>query len=137
MRVVIDTNILVASLSSNSKNYWIIEALLDKKIELCLTNDILLEYEEVLKIKYSALVADAFLASLKDLSNVYEIQVHFQWSIIQTDSDDNKFVDCAIAGNVDFLISNDKHFSILKTIDFPKLNLLRLEEFEDFYKNNL
>ena len=137
MRVVFDTNILVASLSSNSKNYWIIEALLDKKIELCLTNDILLEYEEVLKIKYSALVADAFLASLKDLSNVYEIQVHFQWSIIQTDSDDNKFVDCAIAGNVDFLISNDKHFSILKTIDFPKLNLLRLEEFEDFYKNNL
>jgi putative PIN family toxin of toxin-antitoxin system len=137
MRVVIDTNILVASLSSNSKNYWIIEALLDKKIELCLTNDILLEYEEVLKIKYSALVADAFLASLKDLSNVYEIQVHFQWSIIQTDSDDNKFVDCAIAGNVDFLISNDKHFSILKTIDFPKLNLLRLEEFEEFYKNNL
>nr|WP_299423279.1 putative toxin-antitoxin system toxin component, PIN family [uncultured Emticicia sp.] len=137
MRVVIDTNILVASLSSNSKNYWIIEALLDKKIELCLTNDILLEYEEVLKIKYSALVADAFLASLKDLSNVYEIQVYFQWSIIQTDSDDNKFVDCAIAGNVDFLISNDKHFSILKTIDFPKLNLLRLEEFEEFYKNNL
>jgi len=137
MRVVIDTNILVASLSSNSKNYWIIEALLDKKIELCLTNDILLEYEEVLKIKYSALVADAFLTSLKDLSNVYEIQVHFQWSIIQTDSDDNKFVDCAIAGNVDFLISNDKHFSILKTIDFPKLNLLRLEEFEEFYKNNL
>jgi predicted nucleic acid-binding protein len=83
------------------------------------------------------LVADAFLTSLKDLSNVYEIQVHFQWSIIQTDSDDNKFVDCAIAGNVDFLISNDKHFSILKTIDFPKLNLLRLEEFEEFYKNNL
>lgn len=91
----------------------------------------------VAKIKYSAFVADAFLTSLKDLSNVYEIQVHFQWNIIQTDPDDNKFVDCAIAGNVDFLISNDKHFSVLKTIDFPKLNLLRLEEFEEFYKNNL
>jgi uncharacterized protein len=46
-------------------------------------------------------------------------------------------VDCTIAGNVDYLISNDKHFSILKTIDFPKLNLLRLEEFEDIYKNEL
>jgi predicted nucleic acid-binding protein len=68
---------------------------------------------------------------------MYEIQVHFQWNIIQTDPDDNKFVDCAIAGNVGFLISNDKHFSVLKTIDFPKLNLLRLEEFEEFYKNNL
>ena len=137
MKIVIDTNIFVASLSSNSKNHWLVEALLEKKFELCLTNEILLEYEEILKNKYASFVADAFLTSLKDLSNVCEIQVHFQWDIIQIDPDDNKFVDCAIAGNVDFLISNDKHFNILKTIDFPKLNLLRLEEFEDIYKNEL
>jgi putative PIN family toxin of toxin-antitoxin system len=137
MRVVIDTNIFVASLSSNSKNYWIIEALLDKKIELYLTNDILLEYEEILKIKYSAFVADAFLTSLKDLSNVYQIQVHFQWNIIQTDPDDNKFVDCAIAGNVDFLVTNDKHFYSLKNLDFPKISVMNIEEIEQYINGGL
>jgi len=44
---------------------------------------------------------------------------------------DNKFVDCAIAGNVDYLVSNDKHFNCLKKIDFPKLNLLSIDEFMD------
>jgi predicted nucleic acid-binding protein len=45
--------------------------------------------------------------------------------------DDNKFVDCAIAGNADYLVSNDKHFNCLKNIEFPKLNLLNIDEFMD------
>jgi uncharacterized protein len=46
--------------------------------------------------------------------------------------DDNKFVDCAIAGNADYLIINDKHFNCLKTIEFPKLSLLNIDGFMDF-----
>jgi uncharacterized protein len=41
-----------------------------------------------------------------------------------------KFVDCAIAANADWLITNDKHFNILKDIDFPVVNIIRLEDFE-------
>jgi predicted nucleic acid-binding protein len=45
------------------------------------------------------------------------------------DIDDNKFVNCAFAGNVHFLVSNDKHFNILKTTPFPKIPLLSITEF--------
>ena len=39
------------------------------------------------------------------------------------------FVDCAIAGQAEFLVSNDKHFAALKDVDFPAVNIIRLQEF--------
>jgi len=57
--------------------------------------------------------------------------------LISIDADDNKYVDCAIAGDALCLVSNDKHFSVLKTIGFPKVNWLVLAEFEEKYKELL
>ncbi len=57
--------------------------------------------------------------------------------MIQSDPDDNKFVDCAVAGNVDFLVTNDKHYNILKTIGFPPINVISLEEFEEIWWGDL
>jgi predicted nucleic acid-binding protein len=48
--------------------------------------------------------------------------------------DDNKFVDCAISSNADYLLTNDKDFNILKTIAFLKVNVVNIDEFKkDFY----
>jgi len=46
------------------------------------------------------------------------------------DEDDNKFVDCAIAANADYFIAHDKDFNILKQTDFPKINVVNLNEFK-------
>ena len=43
--------------------------------------------------------------------------------------DDNKFVDCAFASNAEFLVSEDRHFDVLKSITFPHLNLINMDEF--------
>ena len=45
------------------------------------------------------------------------------------------FVDCAIAANADFLVTNDTHFNILKTIAFPKVNTISLQEFIPLLQN--
>jgi len=45
--------------------------------------------------------------------------------------DDNKFVDCYIASGAHYLITHDSHFSILKSVAFPKVNsdgLARMKE---------
>ena len=104
--------------------------LLSKLLDLYVTNDVLLEYEEIISRKYSESVAENFLKTLKEASNVYLTEVHYKFNLIQSDPDDNKFVDCAIAASVDFLITNDKHFNVLKDVPFPKVNITRLEEFE-------
>jgi predicted nucleic acid-binding protein len=38
-------------------------------------------------------------------------------------------VDCAIAANAGYIITNDAHFNMLKNITFPKVNMLTLQAF--------
>jgi len=126
---VIDTNILVSALSSKSQNHWLVELLLEEKLELSVTEDILLEYEEVLKTKYSDNVASNFLLALRELPNVFYLRVFFRWNLI-SDADDNKFIDCYVASGAHYLITHDSHFSILKSVVFPKINVVSPEEFK-------
>jgi uncharacterized protein len=57
--------------------------------------------------------------------------------LIAEDLNNNKFVDCAIASNAICLVSNDNHFQVLKKIDFPKVTIFTLSEFEAKYKTIL
>lgn len=51
------------------------------------------------------------------------------FNLIKSDPDDNKFVDCAICGNAEYIVSNDAHFKILNEIDFPKVRVVRIEDY--------
>jgi uncharacterized protein len=132
-KTVIDTNVLVSSLSSKSIHHWVIELLLEEKLDLYITDEILFEYEEVLKAKYSEGVATNFLTALKELPNVHFVKIYFRWTLIN-DPDNNKFVDCYIAAGANYLLSQDSHFSILKQINFPRVNVMRPDEFQSTIK---
>jgi predicted nucleic acid-binding protein len=66
---------------------------------------------------------------LLSLDNLNKVDVHFEWNLIDKDPDDNKYVDAAIVGLADFIVTNDQHFKILASIDFPKVSILSIEEF--------
>ena len=133
LKIVIDFNVLVSALSSKSNYHWLLELLLEEKFDLYITDEIFFEYEEVLKAKYSDTVATNFLTALKELPNVYFTHVHFRWNLI-SDADDNKFVDCYVAAGANYLLSHDSHFSVLKQIAFPRVTVLRIDEFESTVK---
>ena len=128
IRTVIDPNVLASALSGNSKYHWLIELLLDEQIELFVTDEILLEYKETLKIRYSESVAADFLLALNELPAVQNTPVYFRWNLI-VDPSPNKFVDCYVASNAEYLISQDTHMSVLRSIGFPRVNVVSIEEF--------
>jgi putative PIN family toxin of toxin-antitoxin system len=134
MRVVLDTNIIVSTLSKFSLNHQIFRSLIDKQYELLITNDILLEYSEVLQSKYSAKTIDFFISFLQNARNVIKIDSVFKWNMITVDPDDNKFVDCYIAGRADYLVTNDGHFNILKSLDFPNIIVVDSNKFIEILK---
>jgi putative PIN family toxin of toxin-antitoxin system len=103
---------------------------MNEKFEVYFTNEILLEYEEVLIQKYGSEIGSNFINAIQKLPNANNIVTYYNFNLIQADPDDNKFVDCAIAANVDWLITNDRHFNVLKDINFPVVNIIRLEDFE-------
>lgn len=133
-RVVIDTNVLLVSISSKSKYHWIFKKLLDAEFDLFVTNELLMEYEEVISSKYNPSTAKDVIRALLLLTNVHLTTIYFNWKLIDSDPDDNKFVDCAININAHLLVTNDKHFEVLKNIDFPKLTIVSVKEFEDILK---
>jgi uncharacterized protein len=76
-------------------------------------------------------VAELLIGSFTLLPNVKKVDVHFKLNLISEDLDDNKFSDCAFAGNVHFIVTNDKHFKQLELIGFPRLKILSLEVFKE------
>jgi putative PIN family toxin of toxin-antitoxin system len=136
-KVVIDTNVLLVSISPFSKYHWIFEELQNETYELFITNDILLEYDEITSLKYSDQVVINLFETLKILPNVHQVIPHFKWNLISQDPDDNKFVDCAITAGADFILTHDKHFNVLKEIEFPKIRICKIPEFKDMiYRQN-
>lgn len=107
------------------------------KIILCVSNEILFEYQEILTAKTSAEVAENIINFITINPFTEKTEIFFNFNLIKDDPDDNKFVDCAIASNAVCLVSNDNHFQILLTIDFPKVSVLKLSEFETRYKSQL
>ena len=127
--IVLDTNCLLHSLASKSKYHIVWTAFLDEHFRLCISNEIMNEYEEVLARKISPTFADRMIHVILNSENVIFTHPTFRFNLITTDSDDNKFVDCAIVANADYIVSQDMHFNILKKINFPKVNIIRIEDF--------
>lgn len=129
MKVIIDTNVLLTSLKRSSKYRPIFDHLLKRSYHLVVTNEILTEYIEIIGSRTKPGIASNLADLLTRLENVNKIEVHYNWLLITADPDDNKYVDAAVAGNVDYIVTHDNHFKVLKMIDFPKVEVISGEAF--------
>lgn len=126
---MLDTSVLLISLPVKSSFRPIFDALRNGDFDLVVSNDILLEYHEKIAEKTSPEVADNVLKLILSLENCLLQSTFFEWGLMHNDEDDNKYADCAIVANADHLVSEDRHFNILKNIDFPRLSVIRVDEF--------
>lgn len=129
LKVVLDTNVLIVAISRRSRHFPIFEALLQGRYELCVTTDILSEYAEKLEEKYRPDGMENFMQFLERSPDVVQITKYFYWNLIASDPDDDKFVDCAIAANADFIVTDDGDFRVLAKIDFPKVRVISADDF--------
>jgi putative PIN family toxin of toxin-antitoxin system len=130
-RVVLDTNALLRCISSKSKYSFVLDLLFAGDYQICISNDIVLEYEEKIAGIFSKDTAELILGAFSLSSSVINVEVKFNLDLIHEDQDDNKFVDCCFVSNAHFIVTNDKHFNKLKEIDFPKFNVITLEDFAE------
>ena len=96
---------------------------------LCVSNEIIEEYEEILGRLTDPLTAEIVIRAIVNSPYVEFVAPYFHFNLIVTDPDDNKFVDCAITANARYIVSNDKHYNILKQISFPSIDVLSLADF--------
>lgn len=128
-RIVLDTNCLIASLSRRGQYHAVWTALQRGEYVLCVSTEILEEYAEIIAAKTSVKVAENVIHLLLESEFVEFVNPYFRLHLIEADHDDDKFVDCAFAVNATFIVSDDKHYDVLKDIKFPQILVLKLKEF--------
>jgi len=133
--VVLDTNSIVASLSKKSPFHNIWTGLRQGSFILWVTNDILWEYQEIIAMKTNSKIAWNIIQFLINCEYVKKNDPTFHFKLIEHDPDDNKFVDCAIAANASFIVSDDSHFRILNYIPFPKVEVVSISAFSEYLKD--
>ena len=127
--IVLDTNALLMAISAKSDYHRAWMAFLEGRYTLCITNEIIEEYHEVIARNINLHLADTIVFIILSRSNVRKIDVHYRFNLITTDPDDNKFVDCAVAANAKFIVTEDHHFNILHSIPFPHIEVIDLQTF--------
>ena len=129
-RVVLDTNIVISSAL-----VLILERWNDGKFTVIVTSDILSEYFEVLnrpKFKLKQETIDKIARYLYQFSEfvVPEERIKF----VEADPKDDKFLEAAIAGKVDFIVSGDSHLLDLK--EFQSIPIISGREFINWLESN-
>ena len=130
MKVVFDTNCLLMVLSQNYQYRCLWDAFRRGKYFLCYTTEILQEYEEVLLRFYTSGFTLFTVEMLLKSPNIIQTIPYYKWNLISVDPDDNKFVDCALNAGADYIVTNDKHFNVLKSLGFPQINVVNIETFK-------
>lgn len=134
-KVILDTNIIVSALISNTiPSKILFELVLNEKIGLCLSEEIFSEYFEVLNrnkfTKYAdfKLNADIVLTRLREISMFYSIERQVE---VLKDISDNKFLELALASSAEYLITGnilDFNFK-----EFHKTLIITPREFWDHF----
>jgi len=127
--IVLDTNCLLQILPSISPYHTLWNDIVGGRVSLCVNTEILEEYEEKLTEKTNKDIAHNVVEAIARLSTTVYQETYIHFGLIEADPDDNKFVDCAIAADAEYIVSNDRHFSVLEQIPWPKVNVLRLEQY--------
>ena len=117
------------AISARSDYFAIWQDFLDRKYNLCISNDILEEYVEVIGRNINPSFAETICYVILNSPNIVFVDPTYSFELIQNDIDDNKFVDCAIVSNAQFIVSNDRHFNALKYIPFPKVEVINIDQY--------
>ena len=133
-RLVLDTNCLIQIVSPRSKYHSLWMSFVRGEYELCVSNEIVDEYLEILQKLTSVEVAEYIMKTIINSPFVVFIDPFYKFDLIRADKDDNKFVDCAIAAQARCIISNDHHYDILSTIPFPHVEVIKLTDFMEIMK---
>ena len=128
MRLVLDTNSLIQCVSRRSRYHDLWLSFIDGRNQLCVTTEILNEYVEILQRETTENFASIMLEVILNNPNTLFINIFYKFNLIISDPDDNKFIDCAIAAQAKYIVTEDHHYDVLRDLEFPKVDIIGLDE---------
>jgi len=132
MRIILDTNVFISGIFFSGPPSQILKAWENQNLQIVLSKHILVEYQRVadeLSLKYPQI----------DITPIIElVTIHGQFidtegidiSICE-DPDDDKFIECAIAGKCNIIVSGDTH--LLKLKEYKSVKIIKPRDLIEKY----
>ena len=135
-KIVIDTNVIVSALIQKNYPFLIIDELFfENKIQLCISEELMQEYFEVLSrpkfARYSNFVSngESILVEIGSRAEIYKPKIKLD---IISDHDDNKILELADESKADFIIiGNTNDFKFAK---YKKTKIVTPKEYWENYR---
>ena len=137
MKIVLDTNCFISCIGKQSPYRNVFDGFLKGNYTLCVSTEVLLEYEEIFHIKWGKEVTENLLTRLVRAENIEFTNVFFNFKLVEGDMDDNKFADLYVAAGADLIVSNDAKLLALNRLGFPPCHVITLQTFSSMLNETL
>jgi putative PIN family toxin of toxin-antitoxin system len=130
MKIVLETNVLISGIFFSGPPYQILKAWQEGKIEIAISEDILIEYQRVaeeLSKQFPSVDIEQILKLLTIHAEI--VDTHGLEVTVCEDPDDNMFISCALASKSKIIVSGDKH--LLKISGHQKIEVFKPRDFID------
>lgn len=138
MRVVFDTNILIANALKDGFTREILKLAITGTIDLLTSEPIISELEEKLRTKFfwEEPRINQYINTIREVVRI--IEPIEKINVIKNDPDDNKILECAIAGRADLIVSADN--DLIKLKNFQGIGIVHPRTlswtFPEYFKKN-
>jgi putative PIN family toxin of toxin-antitoxin system len=131
-KVVFDTNVLISAILFGGYPRKCLELVIEGKIVLYITEEIIREFEGVLKREKFGIPDETLHYIVTSLDSIVNfVSPEMKLKIVEKDPADNKFLECAVTADADFIISGDTH--LLELSEFRKIKILNPSDFLKHY----
>ena len=134
LKVTLDTNILVSAIIAKGNEFEILKKAKSGKIELIFSLEILKEFKSVIsrpKFGFSEEQVNNALKQMISISTI--ITPTSKLNVVKEDLADNRILECAEAGNADYIVSGDSHLLNLK--EYKSIKIIRASEMMKIIEN--
>lgn len=136
IQVVLDTNVIISGLIFFGPPRLVLKHVIEGDIILCISEEIINEVKGVLeekKFNYPPEITAIIRRELISISKL--INPRKKLKIIEKDPKDNMVLECALEGQVDYIVSGDTHLLELKR--FQDITIVKPSDFIKILKRQV
>ena len=132
MRIILDTNVFISGIFFTGPPSQILKAWEKQRLQIVLCQQILDEYQRVAD-ELSSKYPSVDITPIIELLTIYGQFIDTKGVDISIceDPDDDKFIECAIAGKCKIIVSGDSH--LLKLAEYKGVKIVNPRDFMEEY----
>jgi putative PIN family toxin of toxin-antitoxin system len=129
MRVVLDTNVYVLALMFGGLPGELLDLALLEAFDTIVSPVLLDELDEKLRLKFEVSAEDVSLIRARIMKIAHLVDPEETLHVIEDDPDDDRVLECALAGQADAIVSGDRH--LLALASYRGIPIMRVRQFLD------